>query len=140
MLLLFVFGKSETVTVPEGGGDQPPGVLPQRCEGGPASVREVAADAFGGCEKLARLRLELPESAPGWAEVYFPELCGYSRNGMREQYLDCIRTSRDGVFDFLTYDSLFPSIQEFKDQVLIATDRLKSSAYLAPLYRDAYLD
>lgn len=44
------------------------------------------------------------------------------------------------MFDFLTYDSLFPSIQEFKDQVLIATDRLKSSAYLVPLYRDAYLD
>ena len=106
----------------------------------PASVREVAADAFVGCEKLARLRLELPESDPGWAEVYFPELRGYGRNGIREQYLDCIRTSRDGVFDFLTYDSLFPSIQEFKDQVLIATDRLKSSAYLVPLYRDAYLD
>ena len=59
---------------------------------------------------------------------------------MREQYLDCIRTSRDGVFDFLTYDSLFPFIQEFRDQVLVATDRLKSSAYLAPLYRDAYLE
>ena len=103
-------------------------------------MREVAADAFHERGNLARLRLELPESAPGWAEIYFPELQGYYRNGMRKQYLDCIRTSRDGVFDFLTYDSLFPSIQEFKDQVLIAPDRLKSSAHLAPLYRDAYLD
>lgn len=84
-MLLFAFGKSETVTVPEGGGDQPPGVLPQRCEGGPASVREVAVDAFRECGNLARLRLELPESAPGWAEVYFPELRGHGRNGMREQ-------------------------------------------------------
>ena len=143
LLLLFAFGKSETVTVPEGVTEigrlafYRSVVKEVRL---PASVREVAADAFRECEKLARLRLELPESAPGWAEVYFPELRGYGRNGMREQYLDCIRTSRDGVFDFLTYDSLFPSIQEFKDQVLIATDRLKSSAYLAPLYRDEYLN
>lgn len=143
LLLLFAFGKSETVTVPEGVTEI--GRL-AFCRSAvkevrlPASVREVAVDAFVGCEKLARLRLELPESDPGWAEVYFPELRGYGQNGMREQYLDCIRTSRDGVFDFLTYDSLFPSIQKFKDQVLIATDRLKSSAYLAPLYRDAYLD
>ncbi len=143
LLLLFAFGKSETVTVPKGVAEigrlafYRSAVKEVRL---PASVREVAADAFRECGNLARLRLELPESAPGWAEVYFPELRGYGRNGMREQYLDCIRTSRDGVFDFLTYDSLFPSIQEFKDQVLIATDRLKSSAYLAPLYRDAYLD
>lgn len=143
MLLMHAFGKSETVTVPEGVAEigrlafYRSAVKEVRL---PASVREVAADAFHQCENLSRLRLELPESAPGWAEVYFPELRGYGWNGMREQYLDCIRTSRDGVFDFLTYDSLFPSIQEFKDQVLIATDRLKSSAYLAPLYRDAYLD
>ncbi|MCI9331218.1 MAG: leucine-rich repeat domain-containing protein [Oscillibacter sp.] len=143
LLLMHAFGKSETVTVPEGVAEigrlafYRSAVKEVRL---PASVREVAADAFHQCENLSRLRLELPESAPGWAEVYFPELRGYGWNGMREQYLDCIRTSRDGVFDFLTYDSLFPSIQEFKDQVLIATDRLKSSAYLAPLYRDAYLD
>lgn len=42
-------------------------------------------DAFRECGNLARLRLELPESAPGWAEVYFPEFRGHGRNGMREQ-------------------------------------------------------
>ena len=141
-LLLCAFGKSETVTVTEGVTEIGRLAFYRSAVGEvrlPASVREVAVDAFSGCENLIRLRLELPESEPGWAEVYFPELQGYYRNGMRKQYLDCIRTSRDGVFDFLTYDSLFSAIQEFKDQVLVATDRLKSSAHLVPLYRDAYL-
>lgn len=143
LLLLCAFGKSETVTVPEGVSEigclafYRSTVKEVRL---PSSVREVAADAFHECENLVRLRLELPESEPGWAEVYFPELRGYGWSDTRKQYLDCIRTSRDGVFDFLTYDSLFPSIQEFKDRVLIATDRLKSSAHLAPLYRDEYLN
>lgn len=142
-LLLCAFGKSETVTVPEGVTEigrlafYRSAVKEVRL---PASVREMVTDAFHECGNLTRLRPELPQSAPGWAEVYFPGLRGYSRDGMRKQYLDCIRTSRDGVSDFLTYDSLFPSIQEFKDQVLVATDRLKSSAYLVPLYRDAYLE
>lgn len=143
LLLLCAFGKSETVTAPEGVSEigrlafYRSAVKEVRL---PSSVREVAADAFHECGNLTRLRLELPESAPGWAEVYFPELRGYGWNNGRNQYLDCIRTSRDGVFDFLTYDSLFPSIQEFKDRVLIATDHLKSSAHLAPLYRDEYLN
>ena len=67
--------------------------------------------------------------------IWIGEVCS-----ARNQYLDCIRTNRDGVFDIVKYDSLFPSIQEFKDRVLIATDRLKSAVQLVPLYRDEYLN
>lgn len=141
-LMVCAFGKDETAAVPEGVTEigrlafYRGAVKEVRL---PASVREVAMDAFGGCEKLTRLRLECPESGTGQAVVYFPALQGCYQNRMRQQYLDCIRTSRDGVFDFLTYDSLFPSIQAFKDKVLVATDRLKSAVHLAPLYRDDYL-
>lgn len=111
----------------------------------PASAREVAQDAFEQCVNLLRLRLEYPQPENGrsWAVFYFPEFRdgGYGYySSAREQYLDCIHTNRDGVFDVVKYDSLFPSIQEFKDRVLIATDRLKSAVHLVPLYRDAYLD
>ena len=44
------------------------------------------------------------------------------------------------MFDIVKYDSLFHSIQKFKDRVLIATDRLKSAVQLVPLYRDEYLN
>lgn len=80
-----------------------------------------------GCEGFIHLLLELAESDPGWAAVFFPELHGYNRSNI--QNLDCIRTRLDGVFDFLTYDSLFPSMQESKDRVLISTDRLKSAMH-----------
>lgn len=141
-LMVCAFGKDETAAVPEGVTEigrlafYRGAVKEVRL---PASVREVAVDAFDGCEKLTRLRLECPESGTGQAVVYFPALQGCYQNSMRRRYLDCIRTSRDGVFDFLTYDSLFPSIQAFKDKVLVATDRLKSAVHLAPLYRDDYL-
>ena len=75
---------------------------------------------------------------------YFPEFqkegYDYDSYSRRNQYMDCIRTNRDGIFDVVKYDSLFPSIQEFKDRVLIATDRLKSAVQLVPLYRDEYLN
>ena len=147
--LMFAFGESETVTVPEGVTEIESLAFDSRTMQEiriPSSVRDIARDAFRECKGLLRLRLEYaqPENGQSWAVFYFPEFLedeyGYVSYSARNQYLDCIRTNRDGVFDIVKYDSLFPSIQEFKDRVLIATDRLKSAVQLVPLYRDEYLN
>lgn len=146
---MFAFGEGETVTVPEGVTEIESLAFDSRTMQEiriPSSVRDIARDAFRECKGLLRLRLEYaqPENGQSWAVFYFPEFLedeyGYVSYSARNQYLDCIRTNRDGVFDIVKYDSLFPSIQEFKDRVLIATDRLKSAVQLVPLYRDEYLN
>lgn len=142
--LMTAFGEGETVTVPEGVTEiESLAFVSQRIQEVriPSSVRDIAKDAFRDCKGLLRLRLEYaqPENGQSWAVFYFPEF-QYDSCSARNQYLDCIRTNRDGVFDIVKYDSLFPSIQKFKDRVLIATDRLKSAVQLVPLYRDEYLN
>ena len=53
--------------------------------------------------------------------------------------MDCIRSGvNNSVFDFEKYDSLFPSISQNTDKVLVATDRLKSAVSLAPVYAENY--
>lgn len=146
--LMSAFGEDETVTVPEGVTEIESLAFDCRTIQEvriPSSVRDIAQDAFHECSGLLRLRLEYaqPENGQSWAVFYFPELedeYGYVSYSARNQYMDCIRTNRDGVFDIVKYDSLFHSIQKFKDRVLIATDRLKSAVQLVPLYRDEYLN
>lgn len=147
--LMTAFGEDETVTVPEGVTEIESLAFDSRTMQEiriPSSVRDIAQDAFRECKGLLRLRLEYaqPENGQSWAVFYFPEFqedeYGYVSYSARNQYMDCIRTNRDGIFDVVKYDSLFPSIQEFKDRVLIATDRLKSAVQLVPLYRDEYLN
>ncbi len=147
--LMSAFGEDETVTVPEGVTEIESLAFDSRTMQEiriPSSVRDIAQDAFRECKGLLRLRLEYaqPENGRSWAVFYFPEFqkegYDYDSYSRRNQYMDCIRTNRDGIFDVVKYDSLFPSIQEFKDRVLIATDRLKSAVQLVPLYRDEYLN
>ena len=63
----------------------------------------------------------------------------YAAQSLRNQYLDCIRVNDGRIFDFVKYDSLFAGISDFRDKILVATDRLKSAIQLVPLYRDNYL-
>ena len=131
----------------------------------PASVTSIGEDAFQDCEYLTRLYIERPKDGEGmYAVVYFPESTTrppeeydpdsdededtsedrpedyYSDWYIRRQYMDCIRMGAGGsIFDFVKYDSLFPNIRVSKDKILIATDRLKSSRDLVPLYREQYL-
>ncbi len=147
--LMSAFGEDETVTVPEGVTEIESLAFDCRTMQEvriPSSVRDIAQGAFHECKNLLWLRLEYaqPENGRSWAVFYFPEFqkegYDYDSYSRRNQYMDCIRTNRDGIFDVVKYDSLFPSIQEFKDRVLIATDRLKSAVQLVPLYRDEYLN
>ena len=125
--LMCAFGEDKTVTVPENVSEIEPlafcysVVKEVRL---PASVTDVAMDAFLQCRNLARLRLEFPqpENDLRWVVFYFPEKQDENEEGeescndytIRKQYLDCIRTGRDGVFEVVKYDSLFPSIQGFQ--------------------------
>ncbi len=111
----------------------------------PASVKAIGENAFHDCSELVRIRVGFskPENGMCHAVVYLPVGMtegGYYNSRQREAFMDCIRIVRGGnIFDFVKYDSLFESIQDAKEKILIATDRLKSAIQLAPVYRDKYL-
>lgn len=141
------FGREETVVLPED--------VSEICSKAffrngmrevqlPPSVTVVGESAFEGCERLQRLRLELPQGGQGCrsAVIYFPapEGEGADAASVRAQYMDCIRGDGSGpIFDFEKYDSLFPTIAVSSDKVLVAIDRLKSAIHLLPEYREQYL-
>ncbi len=143
--VLVYFGGDEVVALPDG--------VSEICSGAfmrsiaqevqiPASVKAIGDKAFYGCSKLVRLRVGFaePENGISFAVIYIPETKGGMESSVRDQYMDCIRIDGSGtLFDFVKYDSLFETIAETKDKILVATDRLKSSIQLVPLYRDKYL-
>lgn len=115
----------------------------------PAGLVDIGMDAFKYCHRLKRLWLNFaqPENGLKHAIIYIPfqneddsdNDYNYETQSLRNQYLDCIRVTKSGVFDFVKYDSLFAGIVDPKDKILVAADRLKSAIQLVPLYRDSYL-
>ncbi len=117
----------------------------------PASIVAIGENAFQNCFQLKRLCVHFaqPENDVSHAVIYIPAQnvdnddedydYDYGFQSLRNQYLDCIRVKDGSVFDFVKYDSLFAGINDQKDKILVAADRLKSSIKLVPLYRNAYL-
>ena len=83
-----------------------------------------------------------PSGKEKTAEIFLPsaEDSGlFWGTSLRDQFMDCIRSGHaNGVFDFEKYDSLFESITENRDKVLVALDRLKTEYRLAPTYAANY--
>ena len=135
------YGGDETVVLPDGvseilGGAFKRSIIKEIQL--PASVTAIGQEAFAGCSGLTRLRVGFsePENGANCAVVFFPQSVDPQ---IRDQYMDCIQVDGSGsIFDFVKYDSLFETITESKDKILIATDRLKSAIQLVPLYREKY--
>ncbi len=151
---LLYFGSNELVSLPTEVVEIAPlafcnSLMQEMCL--PARLVAIGEDAFKNCRQLKRLRVEFdqPENGLKQAIIYIPgdspeddeydDDYDYAAQSLRNQYLDCIRVNDGRIFDFVKYDSLFAGISDFRDKILVATDRLKSAIQLVPLYRDNYL-
>ena len=142
------FGGNEVVVLPDGVSEIYRGAFMRSIVHEiqiPSTVTKIGEQAFSGCSKLLRLRIGFaePENGTSFAVIYIPKITAdneYVGNSIHDQYMDCIHVEGNGkVFDFVKYDSLFGTITEEKDKILVATDRLKSAIQLVPLYHDSYL-
>ena len=120
----------------------------------PVSVKYIEEKAITGCKKLKRLNIGQSQMAGrlNHSVIYLPKgeldntdsynydyQANWRLNQMREQYMDCLRITVDeGLFDYAKYDSLFDSVTDMDDKILIATDRLKSPTMLIPVYEENY--
>ena len=104
----------------------------------PSSVKSIHKEAFLKCNRLKRLYMDfLGERGC----LYMPGAkCEYDVKPVHEQCVDCIQDSGEGwLFDFERYDSLFASVSDKKEKVLMAVNRLKFAVRLEEKYRLHYL-
>ena len=139
--IVVYFGEDKTLVLPDGVSEIYPRAFMRSVFQEiqiPSSVTIIGEHAFSGCRQLIRLRVGFaePENENSFIDIYIPE----NTNGNKYLYLDCIRVDGNGkVFDFVKYDSLFETITEVKEKILVATLRLGSAIQLSPLYRDKYI-
>ena len=104
----------------------------------PSTVRHIRPGAFACCSGLKRLYMELLGER---GCLYMPGAKGeYDGKPVHEQCLSCIGDTEDGwLFDFEKYDSLFPSVSDKGEKILMAANRLKWDVRLEEKYRQHYL-
>ena len=104
----------------------------------PSSVKSIHRDAFMKCNHLKRLYMNfLGERGC----LYMPGAkAEYDVKPVHEQCMGCIHDSEDGwLFDFESYDALFPSVSDKNEKILMAINRLKFAVRLEEKYRLNYL-
>ena len=110
----------------------------------PYGVKDIGEAAFKGCDQLNRIHFGIKTESGRiqYEIIYLPQV---ENNGffwdttLRDQFMDCIRYGADeNLFDYEKYDSLFLSISQDEDKVLVAVDRLKSAVHLNPTYAENY--
>lgn len=104
----------------------------------PSSVKSIHTDAFLKCNHLKRLYMDfLGERGC----LYMPGAkAEYDVKPVHEQCLACVHDTEDGwLFDFEKYDSLFGSVSDKREKILMAANRLKFSVRLEEKYRLNYL-
>ncbi len=104
----------------------------------PLNIRSIHPEAFSKCNRLRRLILEGPGER---SCIVMPGAKGaYDVKPIHEQAVACIRSGDDGsLFDYESYDSLFPSVSDKREKILMAANRLKSDVRLEQRFRRAYL-
>lgn len=108
----------------------------------PASLHTIKEKAFEECKKLCRLYIQ-QKGTKRWAIIYLPKIKNegffFENGGERSQLIDCIRFNGSGdLFDYIKYDSLFETVSDTQDGLLIAVDRLKTGVDLRPVYQQNY--
>lgn len=104
----------------------------------PSSVKSIHKDAFLKCNHLKRLYMDfLGERGC----LYMPGAkADYDVKPVHEQCVACIHDTEDGwLFDFESYDCLFPSVSDKREKILMAANRLKFAVRLEEKYRLNYL-
>ena len=104
----------------------------------PPTVTSIHRDAFMKCNHLKRLYMDfLGERGC----LYMPGAKGeYDVKPVHEQCMGCIHDNEDGwLFDFESYDAIFPSVSDKNEKILMAINRLKFGVRLEEKYRLNYL-
>ena len=104
----------------------------------PSTVNSIHKDAFLKCNHLKRLYMDfLGERGC----LYMPGAKGdYDVKPVHEQCMACVHDTEDAwLFDFESYDALFPSVSDKKEKILMAINRLKFGVRLEEKYRLHYL-